>query len=171
MSNKLLFRLFALVAAMMCALGMQAAVEAYANYTPSNTTLTFYYDNQRSTRTGKTYDLNTGISNPGWYSDGTYTSVTRVVFKSPFVIATPTTTYSWFCDMENLQSITGIAYLNTSEVTNMGWMFGNCSSLKDLDLSSFNTANVSDMRCMFYNCESLMSLDLSHFNTTIVNDM
>ena len=53
MSNKLLFRLFALVAAMMCALGMQAAVEAYANYTPSNTTLTFYYDNQRSTRTGK----------------------------------------------------------------------------------------------------------------------
>ena len=171
MSKKLLFRLFALVAAMMCALGMQAAVEAYANYTPSNTTLTFYYDNERSTRTGTTYDLNTGYSSPGWYLDGTYTSVTRVVFKSPFVIATPTTTYSWFCDMENLQSITGIAYLNTSEVTNMGWMFGGCSSLKNLDLSSFNTANVSDMRCMFYNCESLMSLDLSHFNTTVVNDM
>ena len=52
MSKKLLFRLFALVAAMMCALGMQAAVGAYANYTPSNTTLTFYYDNQRSSRTG-----------------------------------------------------------------------------------------------------------------------
>ena len=171
MSNKLLFRLVVLMTAMMCALGMQAAVEAYANYTPSNTTLTFYYDNERSTRTGKTYDLNTGYSSPGWYLDGTYTSVTRVVFKSPFVIATPTTTYSWFCDMENLQSITGIAYLNTSEVTNMGWMFGGCSSLKNLDLSSFNTANVSDMRCMFYNCESLMSLDLSHFNTTVVNDM
>ena len=76
MSKKLLFRLFALVAAMMCALGMQAAVEAYANYTPSNTTLTFYYDNQRSTRTGTTYDLNTGYSSPGWYLDGTYTSVT-----------------------------------------------------------------------------------------------
>ena len=171
MSKKQLFRLFALVAAMMCTLGMQAAVEAYANYTPSNTTLTFYYDNERSTRTGTTYDLNTGYSSPGWYLDGTYTSVTRVVFKSLFVIATPTTTYSWFCDMENLQSITGIAYLNTSEVTNMGWMFGGCSSLKNLDLSSFNTANVTDMRCMFYNCESLMSLDLSHFNTTVVNDM
>ena len=171
MSKKLLFRLAVLMAAMMCALGMQAAVEAYANYTPSNTTLTFYYDNQRSTRTGTTYDLNTGYSAPGWYLDDTYTSVTRVVFKSPFVLATPTTTYSWFCDMENLQSITGIAYLNTSEVTNMGWMFGCCSSLTNLDLSSFNTANVSDMRCMFYNCESLMSLDLSHFNTTVVNDM
>ena len=35
------------------------APEAYACYTPSNTTLTFYYDNQRSSRAGTTYDLNT----------------------------------------------------------------------------------------------------------------
>ena len=40
--QRLLFRLAVLMAAMMYALGMQAAVEAYANYTPSNTTLTFY---------------------------------------------------------------------------------------------------------------------------------
>ena len=59
MNKKLLFRLVALVTAMMCALGMQAA-EAYACYTPENTTLTFFYDNLRSTRTGTTYNLNTG---------------------------------------------------------------------------------------------------------------
>ena len=76
MSNKLLFRLFALVAAMMCALGMHAA-EAYANYTPSNTTLTFYYDNLRSSRTGTTYNLNTGSNSPDWKTDGTNASVTR----------------------------------------------------------------------------------------------
>ena len=40
MNKKLLFRMLALVVAMMCALGANAA-EAYANYTPSNTTLTF----------------------------------------------------------------------------------------------------------------------------------
>ena len=48
---------------MMCALGASAA-EAYACYTSSNTTLTFYYDNQRSSRTGTTYDLNTGTTVP-----------------------------------------------------------------------------------------------------------
>ena len=44
--------------------------EAYACYTSSNTTLTFYYDNQRASRTGTTYDLNTGENYPGWYTDG-----------------------------------------------------------------------------------------------------
>ncbi len=57
--KNLLLRLVVLVTAMMCAFGA-AAVEAYANYTPSNTTLTFYYDDLRSSRTGTTYDLNTG---------------------------------------------------------------------------------------------------------------
>ena len=46
MSNKLLFRLAVLVAAMMCALGVRAQ-EAYACYTLDNTTLTFYYDDDR----------------------------------------------------------------------------------------------------------------------------
>ena len=63
MKQSNLFRLLALVAAMICAIGASAA-EAYANYTPSNTTLTFYYDNLRSTRIGTTYDLNTGSNNP-----------------------------------------------------------------------------------------------------------
>ena len=65
MKKLLLLKLFALVAAMMCALGA-SAVEAYACYTSSNTTLTFYYDNYRSSRTGTTYDLNTGDNDTGW---------------------------------------------------------------------------------------------------------
>ena len=51
MKTSIPFRLVVLVAAMMCALGASAA-EAYACYTSSNTTLTFYYDNLRSTRPG-----------------------------------------------------------------------------------------------------------------------
>ena len=54
--------------------------EAYACYTPSNTTLTFYYDNLRSSRTGTTYDLNTGSNDTGWDTDGTKSNVTKVVF-------------------------------------------------------------------------------------------
>ena len=91
--------------------------EAYACYTSSNTTLTFYYDSQRSSRTGTTYDLNTGGNKTGWESDGTNASVTKVVFDPSFAGARPTTTYDWFYDMTNLQSITGLSYLNTSEVT------------------------------------------------------
>ena len=154
----------------MCALGASAQ-EAYACYTSSNTTLTFYYDNLRSSRTGTTYDLNTGTNNTGWESDGTNASVTKVVFDSSFATARPTTTYSWFYAMENLQSITGISYLNTSEVTNMAYMFTYCESLTSLDLSGFDTRNVTNMWAMFAYCSNLTSLNLTSFNTAKVTSM
>ena len=168
--NLLLFRLVVLVTAMMCALGA-AAAEAYANYTPENTTLTFYYDNQRASRTGTTYDLNTGSNDTGWDTDGTKSNVTQVVFDPSFANARPTTTYDWFYYMTNLQSITGISYLNTSEVTDMQYMFYHCSALTSLDVSGFNTSKVTNMRCIFSYCEKLTSLDVSGFNTSKVIDM
>ena len=43
------------------------AIEAYAYFTGH--TLTFYYDNLRSTRhNGETFSLNTGPQPPGWIS-------------------------------------------------------------------------------------------------------
>ncbi len=166
----LLLRLAVLVAAMMCAFGA-AAAEAYANYTPSTTTLTFYYDNYRSSRSGTTYDLNTLNNSPGWYTDGTNANVTKVVFNSSFADARPTTTYFWFYRMENLQSITGLSYLNTSEVTNMSYMFASCTNLTSLDLSSFNTSKVTKANGIFRDCSSLASLDLSSFNTSKLTNM
>ena len=165
-----LFRLVVLLAAMMCALGA-AAVEAYANYTPSNTTLTFYYDNYRSSRTGTTYDLNTGNTDVAWDTDGTNASVTKVVFDSSFANARPTTTYDWFYNMRNLETIQGIGYLNTSEVTNMAYMFFFCFKLTNLDLRSFNTSKVVNMRSMFSRCSGLKSINLSSFNTSKVTNM
>ena len=170
MKKSSFFRLFALVAAMMCALGA-AAVEAYACYTSSNWTLTFYYDNYRSSRTGTSYSLNTGYNDPAWYTDGTSDRVTRVVFNSSFAGARPTSTCKWFYCMKNLHDIIGISYLNTSEVTNMAWMFSECRYLDWIDLSSFNTAKVTDMQNMFYRCYYLTSLDLSSFNTAKVTNM
>ena len=146
--------LLALVAMLMCALSA-VAQEAYACYTSSNTTLTFYYDNLRSTRTGTTYDLNEGSNNPAWHTDGTNANVTKVVFDPSFADARPTTTYSWFYYMRNLQSISGLTYLNTSEVTSMEDMFRHCESLTSLDVSNFNTAKVTNMYSMFYWCKNL----------------
>ena len=144
--------------------------EAYACYTPSNTTLTFYYDNLRSTRPGTTYDLNEGYDFPGWYSDGSNSSVTQAVFDPSFADARPTTTCGWFNNMKKLETITGMEYLNTSQVTKMSYMFYFCTSLTSLDLSNFNTANVTDMSRMFYQCR-MTSLDLSNFNTANVTSM
>ena len=166
----LLIRLFAVVTAMMCALGIQAQ-EAYACYTPENTTLTFYYDNQRSSRPGDIYDLNSGENYPDWYIFGTFMSCTKVVFNPSFAAARPTTTQAWFYQMNKLTSITGMNYLNTENVTNMHFMFYNCRSLTSLDLSGFNTTNVSDMSFMFTGCSVLTSLDVSGFNTANVTDM
>ena len=160
MKKALLFRLAVLLAAMMCALGA-AAAEAYACYTPSNTTLTFYYDNQRSSRTGTTYDLNEGDNYTEWETDGINGSVTKVVFDPSFADARPTTTFDWFHDMTNLESITGMEYLNTSEVTDMAWMFNHCNDLTSLDLSNFNTSNVDRMTCMFYGCWSTAAVTYS----------
>ena len=161
----LLFRLVVLVAAMMCALGASAQ-EAYACYSPMTTTLTFYYDDYRSSLSGTTYDLNTGNNDPGWYTDGTRTNVTRVVFAPAFSGARPTTTRLWFSGMRNLQSITGLNYLNTSEVTNMEFMFSYCTGLTTLDLSSFNTSQVTDVSFMFSGSSSLRTIYVSSSWTT-----
>ena len=148
-----------------------ATRKAYACYTSENTTLTFYYDHKRNSRTGTTYNLNTGTNNPGWRSDNTCNNVTKVDFDPSFANARPTTTYSWFYSMEKLESITGLRYLNTSEVTNMSRMFSNCYQLNAIDVAGFNTAKVTNMSYMFESCYRLASLDVSHFNTAKVTNM
>ena len=169
MSNKLLFRLAVLVAAIMCALGIHAQ-EAYACYTTDNTTLTFYYDGHRTSRPGTTYDMNEGNDIPEWFND-IKTFVTAVVFDPSFDEARPQSTSHWFSNMKNLESITGMEYLHTNEVRTMKNMFATCSKLTEIDLSHFYTAYVTDMSGMFQFSNKLTSLDLSSFNTASVTTM
>ena len=64
-----------------------------------------------------------------------------------------------------------LSNFNTSNVTNMHDMFASCHSLTFLDLTNWNTSKVTDMAGMFYACRSLVSLDLCHFDTTNVKNM
>ena len=64
-----------------------------------------------------------------------------------------------------------ILYSFKNNLTRTCYMFYDCSSLINLDLSNFNTQNVNDMSFMFSFCNSLISLDLSNFNTQNVTDM
>ena len=143
--------------------------EAYSVFTEADSTLTFFYDNERSNRPGTSYLVNAQDSVPKWREN--YEEVTRVVFDTTFVAARPTSTRCWFNAMEKLNSITGIKYLITDSVTDMEGMFNGCKSLTSLDLKSFNTSNVTTMRAMFNFCRSLTSLDVSGFNTSKVTDM
>ncbi|MBP5388209.1 MAG: BspA family leucine-rich repeat surface protein [Prevotella sp.] len=135
----------------------------------SGNQLTFYYDATAWSRGTTFYALNSGTTNPGWY--GQVEEVTTVVFNSAFASARPTSTYRWFAGMSNLTKITGLTYLNTSEVTNMNYMFYNCSALTSIDLSKFNTAQTTSMAYMFSGCKSVKSLDLSKLNTANVTSL
>ena len=104
------------------------------------------------------YGMNRDNRTPGWYS--VREEITQVVFNSSFSQARPTSTYAWFYEMVNISGIDGLGYLNTSQVTNMQWMFGLCNNLTSLDVSKFDTSNVTNMYCMFYDCKSLSSLDV-----------
>ena len=76
-----------------------------------------------------------------------------------------------FSYCSKLQSITFGEGWNTSQVTNMKYMFKDCNKLTSLDLSNFNTSNVTDMQYMFEDCNNLTSLDVSNFNTSNVTNM
>lgn len=46
----------------------------------------------------------------------------------------------------------------TENVTNMGGMFGGCSSLTSLDLSSFKTSKMRNIGGMFQGCTNLTTI-------------
>ena len=98
-------------------------------------------------------------------------TIVHIVFDKSFRTYTPTSLRRFFEDLTKLETITGLEYLNTENVTDMGHMFYSCSSLTSLDVTHFNTANVTDMSYMFSDCSSLTSLDVTHFNTAKVTDM
>ena len=73
----------------------------------------------------------------------------------------------------SLKYLPAISKWNTTNVSNMSGMFCGCQSLKSLpEISEWNTTNVTDMSHMFSDCQLLKSLpDISNWNTTNVKDM
>ena len=132
----------------------------YAVFDEATSTLTFKHDNNRPI---EAFVLNEGSKFPGWYKY--HDDISKVVFDTSFANARPTSCYRWFQNCNDLTTIEGIEYLNTQNVTNMGFMFNGCSALRTLDLSSFDTKNVTNMEYMFKGCSALNTLNLSSFDT------
>ncbi|CAD5902636.1 exported hypothetical protein [Carnobacterium maltaromaticum] len=110
-------------------------------------------------------------SDPGWL----YRNIKSIIIEGPIVAGEK---FSEFSDIDksgifnnsSLESITGLSYLDTSNVTSMSFMFSG-SKLSELDVSGFDTSNVINMSTMFSKMNQLSSLDLSGFDTSNVTDM
>ena len=175
-------KLLTLLAALVCAVSIEATPTPQVLWCSGNSTL--YFINAELVSAGDTYAGQTvtrvwgeeSITNPfastNWHKNngGISSDVEAVVIDASFNSVTPTSCRAWFYDFTNLTTITGLNNLNTSAVTDMGEMFGYCSSLASIDLSSFNTANVADMGSLFASCTSLVSFNISNLNTaSLVN--
>ena len=139
------------------------APEAYAVLSGDNTTLTFYYDDQKVESQRPWHDVRE--------------SITDVVFDSS--MANDTTLIStgwWFYGCTNLKRTSGWQYLPTANIVDMWGMFENCSSLSSNpveggpDFSAFNTASLKRTCYLFHGCTSMTSIDLSTFNTANVTE-
>jgi len=84
------------------------------------------------------------------------------------------TNMSWiFSECSTLSFLPDISKWNTYNVTNMSWIFSECSTLSSLpDISKWNTYNVTNMSAIFDRCSTLSSLpDISKWNTNNVTNM
>lgn len=128
------------------------------------TTMTLYFDNQKSKRSGTVLP-----HKEDWQEY--IATITKCVIDPSFANLKQRTLDLFFSEMGKLETIEGMENLNTDGVASMYAMFNECSSLKSIDLSALKTDNVTDMSYAFTGCSSLTSLDLSGFKTDKVTNM
>ena len=166
--KKKLFNIIVALILSFCASIVNAQDVPYAELSANGTTFTFKY----GAKPDGAFDLNEGNNTPNWADDeNNLEKITKVIFDQSFKDARPTSCYQWFKNMTNLNEIVGMKdNLNTSEVTNMMNMFGDCQSLTILDLSGFNTKKVEDMQYMFRKCINLTTITVGdNWNTDKVS--
>ncbi len=151
--------------------------EAFAVYSAYDKSLNFYKRTNVPTN-GDWYDGRTvtevytdiettryyAARKPDWLRHNH--SIKNVRFFEPI---RPISTSYWFYGL-TVANI-DLSKLCTSSVTDMSYMFYNCSYAPNLEVSHFNTSNVTNMDRMFYNCSSVSKLDLSNFDTSNVTNM
>ena len=76
-----------------------------------------------------------------------------------------------FYKCTNLRKINNMNNFNTSNITNMKWMFCGCEKLSELNLNAFNTEKVTNMGKIFNESKNLKVLDLSNFSIEYVENI
>ena len=172
------FALFPLMLLMLLLLpaGMVAQTEA------SSSKYIATYESSTQTLTFEKYEGESLPSNSAWVKDGTLVfelnkdylgrqDIKHIILDESFKTFTPTSLKFFFALLFSLETIQGLEYLNTTNVTDMSGMFNHCARLTSLDVTHFNTEKVTNMSQMFNDCPRLASLDVTSFNTANVTDM
>jgi surface protein len=76
-----------------------------------------------------------------------------------------------FSGFSKLEDASGVSSWDTSNVTDMNYMFGGCYKLTSVNVSNWNTSNVTDMNNMFGGCSELTSVNVSNWDTSNVTNM
>ena len=132
------------------------------------------YDSESATLTFEKYVGESLPSNSKWVEDSTsvfdmfdsYRNIKHIVINESFKTFTPTSLSRFFAYLTKLETITGLEYLNTANVTDMSLLFDNCQKLTSLDLTNFNTEKVTNMYRMFNACSNLKTIYASDKFTT-----
>ena len=133
--------------------------EIYGKWDDSNNVLTLYY--------GDSYTV--ADARRDWNESAYICNyATKIVITHSVSMAKPTSAMNMFAYFSNVTKIEGLEYLNTSQVTNMKYMFQGCSSLQSIHAEFLNTSNVTDMTGMFALCSELKSIDVSNFDMSKV---
>ena len=143
--------------------------ESFNNNIPSNATkVVFTTDKAPSDAQTTNLSSDGGSSIVGWLDGTTYYVSTQDTSKA---IVFNEDSSKMFYNKTNLTEIDFNDVVDTSNVTNMYYMFQYCTGLEKLDLSSFDTSKVTNMELMFDHCTSLEYLDLRSFDTKNVTNM
>ena len=138
-------KLFTLFAMLMCSMSMYAdrapeepKLEVYTEFVEKTGTLTYYYDMQRSERTGVTELYNP--YDPAERFNSYATKVKKAVIAPSMKDAPLKSMNGMFCGgsvpeeaftfyyLSNMTNIEGLENLNTTSVTNMDGMFIGCAA-------------------------------------------
>ncbi|MGY5219313.1 BspA family leucine-rich repeat surface protein [Enterococcus hirae] len=135
----------------------------------------YMFDENTGVLTIEAGELSSSAELP-WNSDKVDSEAIKKIVLAGKVVAPEDSAYLFSSDLtgskylNNLTEIEGLNQLDTSNVTNMSYMFKEMSNLTSLDVSSFDTSKVTDMSYMFYR-NGVTSLDVSGFDTSKVTVM
>lgn len=93
-------------------------------------------------------------------SSGNYIGTNVVKTTAPINVNPNVTNLSWCfreCKLKGLD----VSQMDTSNITNMSYMFQMCSYVEKLDVENWNVSNVTTFNSMFQSCSNLKKLDLS----------
>ena len=96
----------------------------------------------------------------GWddWSNTSYCEAKTVIYDPSFAKARLTSLQNYLRVFQYARTFEGLEYINTSQVTDMSYLFTGCENVAVLDLTTWDFSAVNNIRSMFRNCNHLQRI-------------